>query len=75
MAGLVQAPQAPPSMRHSKVEPPSLELKVKVAAFEPVGFVGLESIVVCGAARSIVNERLIAVSTCASVSVPRTRMV
>ena len=73
--GLAQAPQAPPSRRHSKVEPPSLELKVKVAAFDPLGFVGLESIVVCGAARSIVNVRVEGVSTLPATSVARTRTV
>ena len=76
MRGLVQAPQAPPSIRHSNVEPPSLEENVEGRrAFEAVGFGGLESIVVCGAARSIVNVRVEGVSTLPATSVARTRTV
>ena len=75
MRGEVQAPQAPPSIRHSKVELPSLELKVKVALVEAVGLVGLESMVVCGAARSIVKLRLVGASTLAAASVARRRIV
>ena len=71
----MQAPQAPPSIRHSKVELPSLELKLKLAPFEPDGFVGFESMVVWGAARSIVKERLDGVSTLPAASVARTRAV
>ena len=71
----MQAPQAPASIRHSKVEPTSSDVKPNEAALEPVGFVGLELIVVWGAARSIVKVRLIGVSTFASASVPRTRIV
>jgi hypothetical protein len=63
LRGLVQAPQAPPSIRHSKLEPPSSALNVKLALVEAVGFAGLESIVVCGATRSIVKLRLAGVST------------
>ena len=62
-------------MRHSKVEPPSVELNVKVALVEAVGFAGFESIVVCGAARSIVKLRLEGVSTLPAASVARTLMV
>ena len=36
-------------MRHSKVEPASLEEKSKSASASPVGSDGEESIVVCGA--------------------------
>ncbi len=71
----MQAPQAPPSIRHSKVEPGSLEEKSKSASVEAVGSAGLESMVVCGAARSIVNVRLEAVSTFPATSVARTRIV
>ena len=62
-------------MRHSKVEPPSLELNVKLAEVELVGFDGFVSIVVCGAVVSIVNVRLDGVSTLAAASVARTRTV
>ena len=75
MRGLVQAPQTPPSMRHSNVEPPSLEEKSKLAPVEAVGSAGLESIVVCGAARSIVNVRVDGLSTLPATSVARTRTV
>jgi hypothetical protein len=34
----VHTPHAPPSIRHSKVEPPSVDVKEKLA---PVAFVGL----------------------------------
>ncbi len=71
----MQAPQEPPSRRHSKDEPPSSELKVKEALVEAVGFAGLELIVVCGAARSIVNDQLLGVSTFPAASVARTRIV
>ena len=75
MAGLVQAPQAPASIRHSNVEPPSLEEKSKLALVEAVGSEGLESIVVCGAARSIVKVRVEGDSTLPEMSVARTRTV
>ena len=75
MRGLVQAPQAPPSIRHSKVELPSLEEKVKPAEVELVWLAGLESIVVCGAARSIVKVRLDGASVLPTASTARTRTV
>ena len=75
MRGLVQALQAPPSMRHSKVELPSSALKSKSALVEAVGSAGLESIVVSGASRSIVNVRLDGVSVLATSSTARTRTV
>ena len=62
-------------MRHWKVELPSLEEKLKVAPVALVGFVGFESIVVCGAVRSIVKVRLDGVSTLPATSVARTRIV
>ncbi len=62
-------------MRHWKVEPPSLDEKLKVAPVALVGFAGEESIVVCGAVRSIVKVRLLGVSTLPAASVARTRMV
>ena len=54
-SGLVQDVQPPPSMRHSKVEPVSLELKVKLGVVLLDGSAGLESIVVFGAVRSTVQ--------------------
>ena len=62
-------------MRHSKVDPLSLELKSKSASSAAVGSAGLESIVVSGAARSIVNVRLDGVSALATASTARTRTV
>ena len=55
VSGLVHGVQLPPSRRHSKVEPPSLELKVKLGVVLFDGSFGLESIVVFGAARSTVQ--------------------
>ena len=55
VSGLVQDDQLPPSTRHSKVEPGSLELKVKVGVALPDGLLGLESMVVFGAVRSTVQ--------------------
>jgi hypothetical protein len=71
----VQALQAPPSMRHSNVEPPSLEEKSKSASALPVGFDGDESIVVCGAAVSYVKVRLDGASALPATSRARTRPV
>ena len=71
----MHAPQAPPSIRHWNVELPSLEEKLKVAPVALVGFDGEESIVVCGAVRSIVKVRLFGVSTLPATSVERTRTV
>ena len=68
----MQAPQAPPSMRHSNVEPASLELNSKSASSAAVGSVGLESIVVCGAVASKVNVRLDGVSVLPTASRART---
>ena len=55
VSGLVQEVQLPPSTRHSKVEPLSEELKVKLGVVLLDGSAGLESIVVFGAVRSIVQ--------------------
>jgi hypothetical protein len=49
----VQVPQLPPSTRHSKVEPGSEALKVKVGVVTLEGLAGPLSIVVFGAVRSI----------------------
>ena len=53
--GLEQEVQLPPSMRHSKVEPVSDELKLKLGVVLFEGSAGLESIVVFGAVRSTVQ--------------------
>ena len=55
VSGLVQVVQLPPSIRHSKVEPVSDEVKANdgVASFE--GSDGCELIVVSGAVRSTVQ--------------------
>ena len=55
VSGLVQAVQLPPSMRHSKLEPVSEELKLKLGVVLLDGSDGLESIVVFGAVRSTVQ--------------------
>src|SRR6478672_1210142 len=76
VSGLEHGLQAPPSMRHSKVEPPSLELNAKVGVVRPDGLEGLESIVVSGAVRSIVQVKLAGVpSVLAAASVARTSNV
>ena len=55
VCGLVQEVQLPPSMRHSKVEPVSFELNVKLGVVLLDGSAGLELIVVFGAVRSTVH--------------------
>ena len=62
-------------MRHSKVEPPSLEEKSKSASRCRPGSDGEESIVVCGAVVSYVKVRLEGASTLPATSVARTRTV
>ena len=52
VSGLVHGDQLPPSMRHSKVEPPSLELKLKLGVVLFDGSLGVEPIVVFGAVLS-----------------------
>src|SRR5947208_11120155 len=66
--GLAQGAQAPPSIRHSKLEPGSDELKVKlgVAAFD--GSAGLPTIVVSGAVRSTSTLRM-SLDACPALSV------
>ena len=54
----MQAVQEPPSIRHSKVEPPSLAVKEKSAFAELLGSLGCAVIVVFGAAVSIVQVKL-----------------
>ena len=54
-SGLVHDVQLPPSIRHSKLEPVSLELKLKLGVVLLDGSEGLESIVVFGALRSTVQ--------------------
>ncbi len=63
MSGEMQAVQLPLSMRHSKVEPLSLELNVKVGVVLLEGFEGPVSIVVLGAVRSIVQVELAGVAS------------
>jgi hypothetical protein len=73
VSGLVQDVQLPPSMRHSKVEPPSEELNVKLGVVSLDGSEGLESIVVFGAVRSTVQVWLAGVaSVLPAASVART---
>ena len=55
-SGLVQDVQLPLSTRHSKLEPLSEELKVKLGVVLLDGSDGLELIVVFGAVRSTVQE-------------------
>jgi hypothetical protein len=55
VCGLVQPVQLPPSTRHSKVEPPSLEWNVNVGVASLSSAGGAESIVVFGGVRSIVQ--------------------
>ena len=76
VSGLEQVVQLPPSMRHSKVEPGSVELKVKVGVVLFDGSAGAESIVVLGAVRSIVQVKLAGVpSVLPAGSVARTSKV
>ena len=55
VSGLAHGVQLPPSTRHSKVEPLSLELKEKLGVVSSEGSAGLASIVVFGAVRSTVQ--------------------
>jgi hypothetical protein len=55
VCGLEQEDQLPPSIWHSKLEPDSLELKLKLGVALPDGFAGFESMVVFGAVRSTVH--------------------
>jgi hypothetical protein len=72
----VHAPQAPPSSRHSNVEPPWVALKEKLAFAEPLGSLGCAVIVVSGAVVSIVQVKLAGeASVLPAVSVARTSKV
>ena len=55
VSGLVHGVQLPPSTRQSKVEPGSVALNANVGVASFDGSDGLESIVVFGAVRSIVQ--------------------
>jgi hypothetical protein len=59
----VQAPKAAPSRLHWKLEPPSVEVKLKLGAAEFVGFAGPDVIVVFGAAVSTVHVWLAGVAS------------
>ena len=66
----------PPSIRHSKVEDPSLDVKEKSASAELLGFPGWAVIVVFGAVVSIVQVKLAGVaSVLPAASVARTSKV
>src|SRR5437764_15426952 len=54
VSGLAHGVQLPPSTRHSKVEPLSVELKEKLGVVSSEGSAGLETIVVVGAVGSSV---------------------
>ena len=55
VCGLEQGAHEPPSIRHSKVEPLSVEVKEKLGAVSFDGFVGADVIEVSGAAVSTVQ--------------------
>jgi hypothetical protein len=55
VSGDVHALHPPPSSRHSKVEPGSLELKVNVGVASLDGLPGLVSIVVFGGPTSMIQ--------------------
>jgi hypothetical protein len=73
--GVEQEEKPPPSSSHANVEEPSVEENVKVAAAELESRFGLESMVVFGAAVSIVKERLEGDSPLFALSVALTRIV
>ena len=76
VSGLVQVAQLAPSTWHSKLEPLSFELKLKLGVVLPEGSDGLESIVVFGGVRSTVQVWLAGVaSVFPDVSVARTSNV
>src|SRR5918992_1388730 len=56
-SGLAHAVQAPPSTRHSKVEPGSFAENAKLGVSFTEGSAGAASSVVCGAAVSTVHVR------------------
>jgi hypothetical protein len=63
LSGLVHAPQAPPSSRHSNEEPASSEENSKVGAALELGSLGATSMVVSGAAESTVQAKLAGVAS------------
>src|SRR5437867_4296837 len=66
--GLEQAVQPPPSVRHSKVDPVSEELKEKLGVVLFEGSAGLESTVVFGAVVSILAVAVTAVEVLPTLS-------
>src|SRR5689334_11817311 len=77
LCGLVHGDQAPPSIRHSNVEPLSDELKLKLGVAALDGSAGLLVIVVWGAVRSTSTLRMaldawpaLSVATAASAWLP-----
>ena len=75
MNGVVHPLHAPPSSRHSKVEPGSLELKVNVGVASLDGLPGLVSIVVFGGPMSMIHVWLAGLSVFPAGSVARTSKV
>src|SRR3954469_24910904 len=76
VCGLVQALQPPASTRHSNVEPSSEEWNANAGVALPDGLAGVESSVVSGAVRSIVQVEVAGVaSVLPAVSVARTSNV
>src|SRR5437763_828792 len=73
VCGLVQELQLPPSMRHSKVEPGSLAMNVKVGVVSLDGSAGPESSVVVGAVLSTRRLATTSVSVWPTVSVETAR--
>ncbi|MEP6812031.1 MAG: hypothetical protein ABI990_03485, partial [Actinomycetota bacterium] len=64
----MQDVQLPPSMRHSKLEPVSEELKLKLGVVLPDGSERLESIVVFGASVSTLAVAPTALETLPTLS-------
>jgi len=77
LCGLVHGAKTPASIRHSKLEPASEELNVKVGLAALEGSAGLPTIVVSGAVRSTLTLRIaldgwpaLSVATAASAWLP-----
>ena len=74
--GEVHEAKAPPSSLHSKLDPPSLDVKEKLGSASLSGSGGEAVIVVCGSVRSIVQVWLAGVASVFPVeSVARTSKV
>ena len=73
--GLVQATKAAPSRLHWKVDPDSLDEKLKLGLVELLGFAGVDVIVVSGGVVSIVHVYVAATPTFPIASVARTANV